>query len=998
MFDIISMGEYTLLADAFNGLAMIFNSGPINNMMKVAFLVGILWFGVRAAFFTKWDATPLLAGLIGYMCMFGPKVDVTITDGYSGAVRVVANVPVGIAAPMGITSHTGRYFAATFEQAFAVITPGNGYYTEGYLNSLEVLLKMRAPSLGWSSVATNSKVEATLMNYLKDCVYLDLAMNDPGNAAEVDAIKLTTEKDTWANLKTTFVNVYTTDYINMTGNVPQQLPCNAVYNRLDAQISGAGAGSWIRTYYDNYLQTQMAASRQAFASSAEDRIANALGAINLNSADARTWMMNTMLGTALRNADSAYQVGQNNIAGTVMITQAAAQRNTKWAAEKSMFEQVSRPITAFIEMFMVGAAPIMAFAIAAFGHAGFGILGKFLMMHVWVTLWVPTTALVNAYMNHTMAKYVEWVQYDRGIELLSQAGLDQLNSQLQTQYATGGMLAAAVPMLTLMLIYGSSQVATQLASQMRGSEYIDPKVASPDIVQPGPIATQASSWTQNPSLGTMQRTGAAVPAMDLGAGFQRQASSQWQVASTNAAQAQDGFNKRYGLTESANDQIQVGRDGSVTGTGTFSKGVAAAYNKSLAAGRASGMSAQAAHQYALSGADGYVNATQGSLGVNAGVGVGGPGGAGPSLGVSGGGGKRWESSWSEKEASQYGVTSSQLEEANKRLGVSSSQDESINAGLQYAKANRDTIGKTQGFAKGASVESGRTIGSSLIQTQQSALTATTAESMAQRLGVGAQYHPTQLAADYRGTFGSNWMQQASADFDKSYAHLPPEQAAEAKAAALQAVRQSGLFKNSSMTDAREQAGLEKLWAMALNPAGSQPFIDTMGRVSGMNLNGVAKQDPSTYMSSVPQGALSNKQMLPTAANYQAEAQQTQDMATGRVNSAAARAQSWERTLSSNFSPDAIRQYYQDKVGDVDAQGADWKRMADDMSARWRSDIPGEQERMKKEYLEKTPEQAKADLSRHKEHRGVVANREARQADSEVAERDRNSGLPPYVAP
>lgn len=981
MFDIISMGEYTLLADAFNGLAMIFNSGPIANMMKLAFLVGILWFGFRAAFFTKWDATPLLAGLIGYMCMFGPKVTVTITDGYSGAVRVVANVPVGIAAPMGITSHAGRYFASTFEQAFAVITPTNSYFTEGYLNSIEVLLKMRAPSQGWASVSVNSRIEATLLNYIKDCVYLDLAMNDPTNPSEVDAYKLTTHKDTWPQLKTTFINVYTTDYIEMVDGRPQELPCRAVYNRLDAQIGTPG--TWISTYYDNYLQTQMAASRQAFATSAEARISNALAAINLGAGDARTWMMNTMLGTALRNADSAYQVGQNNIAGTVMVTQAAQQRNAKWAAEKTMFEQVSRPITAFIEMFMVGASPIMAFAIAAFGQAGFSILGKFLMMHVWVTLWVPTSALVNAYLTHTMAKYVEWVQFDRGIELLSQSGLDQLNNQLQTQLATGGMLAAAVPMLTLMLIYGSSQVATQLAGQMRGSEYIDPKIAAPDIVQPGPIVTQSSSHTQNPGLKTQQRTGASVPEFDLGSSFADGASFATANANTNAANATKGINQRYGFTEGGNDKVSFNTDGSFTGTGTFGKGMAAVLSKSLAAGKAAGLTGQALTNFTFGAADQYASTTQGGGSVDLSFGMRTPGAGGGSNGAGGGGkkagaqagvgfgleaGHTWRSSWSEEEAQKMGVSHAQLTDANRRLGASLSDDESVRAGLEWAKRKSTSVGRGKDSTTGFSREQAAGIGDSISQTEQQTKTATALRSFSRKYGMGAKYHPTQLAADFRQTFGNDWTNVVGNNFRSSFGHLPEDQAAAKRNEALSNVANSGTLNNSGMSDKREQAALEQLTAMMLNPTSSPQFLASLGRVSGMDTNGLEANAPGSWAGEVKTGALSAQTMLRPAADVMSDVIGTRDKVNKGVDAKKAEAGAWDRMRSGDFSMDAIQKWTQSKYADVSAFADQGRSVTEGLYKAFQGQTIQERAAYM-DWLEKaTPDQVKSDIQARKEGR------------------------------
>lgn len=956
MFDIISMGDYSLLAEAFNGLAMIFGSSPVSNMMKVAFLVGILMFGARASLYNKWDATPLLAGFIAYLCMFGPKVTVTVTDGYSGAVRVVANVPIGIAAPMAITSHTGRYFAYTFEQAFSVIQPGSAFYTEGYLNAIEVLLKMRAPDLGWASVTSDSRVESTLINYLRDCVYLDLAMSDPGNANEVDAEKLANSKETWAALKTTFLNIYTNDYLNTLFNQPQQLSCKEVYERLDQKISSPG--TWLTTYYDTYLQSLMGASRQAFSASADARIGSALSAINLSAADSRTWMLNTMLSTALRNADAAYQVGQGNVAGTVMITQAATQRNAKWIAEKGMFEQVARPITAFIELFMVGAAPIMAFAVAAFGHVGFGLLGKFLMMHVWVTLWIPCTALVNAYMAHTLASFVEWTQVEKGIELLSQAGLNQLNMQLQTQYATGGMLAAAVPMLTLMLIYGTSQVFTSMASKMGGADYVDPKQVAPNIVDAGPIVSQASSWTQNPGTLTQQRTGVALPVASIGSTLESGASYAKTLSAQKAAEASDMFNRHWGFSESSTDRVGFSTDGRMSGTGTYSQGLAAVYNRALAAAQEAGMSGSAATNYARSVGDSY--RAQTAMGASGGVGT---GDAMPFVQAGVRGSQGWTDEAAETAAKSMGVTTQQLRSANLRFNNGASKDQRIAAGFEESKGRSEVLSNGHDWSTGHSKQSSRALSSVVRDTQSAAQTYQQLNAAKSNLGLSANAHPTQLLTAYKSAFGAGWSDRLGQDWQNFHSNLEPDQAQAARDSSLKQTRDSGMFKGSTSSVAGEQAALEKLWAMLSQPTSAPAFMQSLGRLAGVDTGSVGASDPSSWAGNVPQNRLHARDVWNQAGEAQPQGQAVQDGAEAAIGSRKAQAASWKGMLDNKFSPESVKSWYQSKLGPVEAAEGTWRSLALDMGSRAFHSAGQDGMTFLKELKEKTPEQLKNDLIR-----------------------------------
>lgn len=497
VFEIVSIGDAEMLTAALNGLAAITGSDSFTNMMRVAFLIGILAFAVRVVMTGKFEAVTLLASFLVFMVMFAPKATVVVVDGYNGTVRNVANVPIGLAAPFSIVSKTGRYFTSTFEQAFTVIGPASQFSGAGYLDALSVLLRMRDANVGIanSDDTNNGNFASSLQNYLTQCAFFDIELASPPDSIIVPE-KLKKAGDIWPELRTNFLNIQTTVFPPSAGIEGIVLSCKDAYNQISADYF-ANPG-WKAGPFDDYLKVVIQQSA-GIDSTASDRISGALGAINASSTDAATYAINSVLYNQLRKAEANYAASRGDTNATIIATQAEAQRNVQWTAERTMFEKVARPVTAFIEVFLVAATPLMAFAIAAFGMAGVSTLGKFMLLHFWVTLWTPTLAIANMYTYTVVNRYMDYMHNQTNkIADFSMLGMDHVTMELQNQFAAGSMLAAATPMLTLMLIYGSSQVASMMAQKMSSADQVDAKIASPSVVSPGALVQNSSAFSGNP--------------------------------------------------------------------------------------------------------------------------------------------------------------------------------------------------------------------------------------------------------------------------------------------------------------------------------------------------------------------------------------------------------------------------------------------------------------------------------------------------------------------
>jgi conjugal transfer mating pair stabilization protein TraG len=107
MWEIYSIGDSAYLAAILNAVAMISGTGDFRQLAGVGFLLGVLLVlfqgilqGGRGIRFQN-----VLVAWLLYALMFGPTARVAIEDAYSGAVRVVDNVPLGPAAVGSLMSN-----------------------------------------------------------------------------------------------------------------------------------------------------------------------------------------------------------------------------------------------------------------------------------------------------------------------------------------------------------------------------------------------------------------------------------------------------------------------------------------------------------------------------------------------------------------------------------------------------------------------------------------------------------------------------------------------------------------------------------------------------------------------------------------------------------------------------------------------------------------------------------------------------------------------------
>lgn len=124
-FSIHSIGDSAFLEQILIAVSMITGTGDFEKMVSIGLLLGVLMICIQSVFqgAKQINLQQVLVGWILYACFFGPTTTVTIEDAYTGQVRVVANVPIGVGFAGGVISNVGYTITNLFETGYGVIVP-----------------------------------------------------------------------------------------------------------------------------------------------------------------------------------------------------------------------------------------------------------------------------------------------------------------------------------------------------------------------------------------------------------------------------------------------------------------------------------------------------------------------------------------------------------------------------------------------------------------------------------------------------------------------------------------------------------------------------------------------------------------------------------------------------------------------------------------------------------------------------------------------------------
>lgn len=486
-----SIGDATFLAQVLNAVAMIMGTNDFVRLVSIGLLLGVLVIVLQGLFRGAREIAwqQLLLGWIIYACMFVPTTTVIIEDSYTGKARPVDNVPIGVAFAGSMISNIGYGITVLFETAYSDVASST---ERPFVEPLMIVNALRAHASDEEvinrlnhAVGAGTDMGKTLENYIKECSMPKLALRvtTPNEMITGNAIEQLEFNS----------NIYGTR-IFLNNAAGENLTCKDAWTKIKVALEKSKDPTVISAI-------SSAANIKGEAGFANiDDYGSAFEALNIDSTQIEQFILTSVIKPIYEKAAMGYFKSVGDRTSAVMFNQAVMQRNTQWATEASMFMTVVRPFLSFFEGFMFAITPVLAFLLVL-GGMGISLGMKYVMLILWIQLWMPVLSIINLYIIMSARGALATETFT------SFYSIDNCALQIEHWIATGGMLAAATPLISLFLITGSTFAFTSLTQRMAGGDHINEKLHSPDVMTKGAFYAHDSAGNGNSLLGA-RRTGA----------------------------------------------------------------------------------------------------------------------------------------------------------------------------------------------------------------------------------------------------------------------------------------------------------------------------------------------------------------------------------------------------------------------------------------------------------------------------------------------------------
>ena len=466
-YEIITYGGGQLFVAVLQAVALLSGASPLQSMMEVALLVGLLMGILKAAF--DFNVGMILRWLIMSTVIYGilwlPKVQVHVTDRFNPGLQAaqIANVPLGVAFAAALSTEVGDTAITLTQEAF------NDPASLEYANTGMIYgAKLYGQMTSWQ--ALDPSLADNLQAYIHDCIADDIIANN----ISMDSIE--NSPNLWSVLEADGnPTVMTQSWAEASNGSPPavtSITCQQAASVIDSQWPAAITES--ETMAQTLLGfTGVQGTGQTPITQSVSDLTNATFGTASN---ATNFFKQALVVTAMKQSVPSYagQVGASTSLQTFANMQGQLQNN---ASSGSIGQQAGTAIPVLqivMILLFIGMFPIM---MPAFLLPGVGpkMIGAYFASFIYLQLWGPMYVILNKiFLYVTTAQTASSAFLPTGtsqfggqtaLTLANMASAASTNQQIAN---VAGMMMMSIPLIAGLLTKGAMDGAGAATSAIAG--------------------------------------------------------------------------------------------------------------------------------------------------------------------------------------------------------------------------------------------------------------------------------------------------------------------------------------------------------------------------------------------------------------------------------------------------------------------------------------------------------------------------------------------------
>lgn len=434
------------IADVFEAAAAIMHTGSYHGLLQTAALLGFLLMMVGAAVRYRSDEITVWAGVVLFFA-FGlliPKVPVTVSDPKAGTVRVVEEVPLGLAFPVCAANTLSVWMAEAFETALGCVESQR-------FTKFGAAFPQRAVEALYTAGPVDPEVRTLLRGFVESCVATEVLTDETKLTALTRAPSL-------------YELLLSGNWVN---------PARRVF--LDGKLySCKAATDVVKTAIEEDLKKVEEALVLKLSGSSDLMLREA---VRKATAESETVFLGTSrsLQESLRHAVLLNTLPQGlgdfakrsaaPVASAVEMAKAQGNLATEinYRASAEIAEAALPKLRGLLEVLIIGVFPVMMVLALALGRGATAMLRFYLVLLAWLALWAPIASVVNYLTFMDSDPVSALVKLYGGVTL---EAADVIRKAGTSSEAMAGTLMMLVPVISFAIAKVSDNGAAAWASSV----------------------------------------------------------------------------------------------------------------------------------------------------------------------------------------------------------------------------------------------------------------------------------------------------------------------------------------------------------------------------------------------------------------------------------------------------------------------------------------------------------------------------------------------------